>query len=61
MSILDLRLLVTPLVASTFLAHLAKGNASYQVSVHLAKRYQRRRFFKIGQSETIMAYGGHVC
>ena len=25
--------------------------ASYQVSVHLAKRFQRRRFLKIGQSE----------
>jgi hypothetical protein len=27
-------------------------DASYQVSVHLAKRFQRRRFSKIGQSET---------
>ena len=36
-------------------------DASYQVSVHLAKRFQRRRFFKIGQSETKIAYGGHVC
>ena len=35
--------------------------ASYQVSVHLAKRFQRRRFKKIGQSETIIAYGSHVC
>ena len=26
--------------------------ASYQVSVHLAKRFQRRRFKKNGQSET---------
>jgi hypothetical protein len=26
-------------------------DASYQVSVHLAKRFQRRRFLKIGQSE----------
>jgi hypothetical protein len=25
---------------------------SYQVSVHLANRFQRRRFKKIGQSET---------
>jgi copper oxidase (laccase) domain-containing protein len=25
-------------------------DASYQVSVHLAKRFQRRRFLKIGQS-----------
>jgi hypothetical protein len=36
-------------------------NASYQVSVHLAKWFQRRRFFKIGQSETRIACGGHVC
>jgi hypothetical protein len=36
-------------------------DASYQVSVHLAKRFQRRRFKKIGQSETRIAYGGHVC
>jgi hypothetical protein len=27
-------------------------DASYQVSVQLAKRLQRRRFLKIGQSET---------
>jgi hypothetical protein len=36
-------------------------DASYQVSVHLAKQFQRRRFFKIGQSETRIACGGHVC
>jgi hypothetical protein len=35
-------------------------DASYQVSVHLAKRFQRR-FLKIGQSETRIACGGHVC
>jgi hypothetical protein len=35
-------------------------DASYQVSVHLAKRFQRRRFFKIAQSETRIACGGHV-
>jgi hypothetical protein len=35
--------------------------ASYQVSVHLAKRFQRTRFKKISQSERIIAYGGHVC
>jgi hypothetical protein len=35
-------------------------DASYQVSVHLAKRFQRRRFKKIGQSETRIACGGHV-
>ena len=36
-------------------------DASYHVSVHLAKRFQRRRFKKIGQSETKNAYGGHIC
>jgi hypothetical protein len=36
-------------------------DASYKVSVHLAKRFQRRRFLKIDQSETRIAYGGHVC
>jgi hypothetical protein len=35
-------------------------DASYQVSVHLAKRFQRRRFKKIGQSETRIVCGGHV-
>ncbi len=35
-------------------------DASYQASVHLVKRFQRRRLKKIGQSETRMAYGGHV-
>jgi hypothetical protein len=35
-------------------------DASYQVSVHLAKRFQRRRFLNIGQSETRIACGGHV-
>jgi hypothetical protein len=35
-------------------------DASYQVSVHLAKRFQRRRFLKIGQSEARIACGGHV-
>jgi hypothetical protein len=36
-------------------------DASYQVLVHLAKRFQRRRFLKIGQSETRIACGSHVC
>jgi hypothetical protein len=36
-------------------------DASHQVSVHVEKRFQRRRFLKIGQSETNIAYGGHVC
>ena len=33
-------------------------DASYQVSVHLAKRFRRRRFLKICQSETRIACGG---
>jgi hypothetical protein len=36
-------------------------DASYQVSVHLATQFQRRRILKISQSETIIACGGHVC
>ena len=35
-------------------------DASHQVSVHMAKRCQRRRFFYIVQSETRIACGGHV-
>ena len=36
-------------------------DASYHVSIHLAKRFQRKRFLKIGQSETRIASGGHLC
>jgi hypothetical protein len=46
------------------MSNLYRGHAidaSYQVLVHLAKRFQRRRFLKIDQSETRIAYGGHVC
>jgi hypothetical protein len=35
-------------------------DASYQVSDHLAKRFQRR-ILEIDQSETRIACGGHVC
>jgi hypothetical protein len=35
-------------------------DASYQVSVHLAKRFQRRRLLKIAQSETRIACGDNV-
>ena len=35
-------------------------DASYQVSVHLAERFQRRRILNIGQSETRIACSGHV-
>ena len=36
-------------------------DASYQVSDHLAKQFQRKRFLEIDQSETQIACGGHVC
>jgi hypothetical protein len=32
-------------------------DASYQVSVHLAKQFQRRRFFR----NHPIVYGGHIC
>jgi hypothetical protein len=36
-------------------------DAPYHVSIHLAKRFQRRRFFlEINQSETRMGCGIHV-
>jgi hypothetical protein len=46
------------------MSNLYRGSAIdalYQVSVYLAMRFQRRRFLKIGQSETRIAYGGHIC
>jgi hypothetical protein len=36
-------------------------DASYQVSVHLAKRFRGEDLKIIGQSETRIACGGHVC
>jgi hypothetical protein len=36
-------------------------DASYQVSVHLAKRFQRRRFLEIEQLETRIACCSHIC
>ena len=36
-------------------------DASYQVSVHLGKWLQRRRFLEINQSETSIVCGGHIC
>jgi hypothetical protein len=35
-------------------------DVSYQVSVHLAKLFQRR-LLEIDQPETKIAYGGYVC
>ena len=36
-------------------------DASYQVSVHLARQFQGEDFLDIDQSETRIACGGHVC
>jgi hypothetical protein len=36
-------------------------DASHHMLVYLAKQFQRRRFKKIGQSETRIAYGGQAC
>jgi hypothetical protein len=36
-------------------------DASYQVSVDLAKRIQRRRFLEIDQLETRIACDIHIC
>jgi hypothetical protein len=36
-------------------------NAYYQVSDHLAKRFQMRRFLEINPSKKRIACGGHVC
>ena len=36
------------------------NDAHYQVSAHLAKRFQRRRFLEINESETKIACVGYV-
>jgi hypothetical protein len=36
-------------------------DASCQVSVHLAKQFQRRKFLEIDQLETRIACGSHIC
>jgi hypothetical protein len=35
--------------------------ASHQSSAHLANQFQRRRLLEIGQSETRIVCGDHVC
>ena len=35
--------------------------ASHQSSAHLAEQFQRRRLLEIGQSETRIVCGDHVC
>jgi hypothetical protein len=45
------------------MSNLHRGHsidASYQASVHLTKRFQRRKLKKISQSETRIACCGHV-
>jgi hypothetical protein len=45
------------------MSNLYRGSpidVSYQVSVHLAKQFQRR-ILKISQSETRVTCGGHDC
>ena len=51
------------LVVQDELSDLNRGtsiDASYQVSVHLAKRFQEIRFLDINHSETRITYWGHV-
>ena len=36
-------------------------DAFYQVSVHVAIQFEEKDFLEIGQSETRIACGGHVC
>jgi hypothetical protein len=36
-------------------------DASYNVSIHLAKRFQWRRILNISQSETRIACGSYIC
>jgi hypothetical protein len=46
------------------MSNLYRGHsidASYQVSVHLAKQFQRRKYLEIDQSETRIVCDGHVC
>ena len=35
--------------------------ATHQISVDLAKQFQRRRYLEINQPEIRIAYGSHIC
>ena len=48
-------------VSLTFHSAEPSIGASHQISVHLAKHFQRRRFLEIDQPETRIAYGSHAC
>jgi hypothetical protein len=50
----------SPMVAMFVNGSVRNEQSSYQASFHLAKQFQRRRFKKIGQSETRIACGGHI-
>jgi hypothetical protein len=50
----------TTLCDRVSLCHILEG-AFHQISVHLAKQFQRKRFLEIDQPETRIAYGSHVC
>jgi len=53
--------LLTDLEEIAILYRGPSKDASYQISIHLAKQLQKRRFLEIDQSETRIACGGHVC
>jgi hypothetical protein len=36
-------------------------DASYQISINLAKWFLQKAFFEVDQRETRIAYSGHVC